>query len=184
MKNKIALTFLLLFAVGFCMAQDKVTDIGIEFQAYPTGLIPGLRLEHAFSEKNLGTLRLGYQLIDHRDQGKHDDETGTGFGGSIGFKHYLKPGYKGWSLGLRTDLWANRIDWLIIGDKPGNITGTTDILVLQPTLEAGWGLAFGKNFVFTPTAAFGFEINVKTEGQPTGEGAIVLLGLNLAYRMD
>jgi hypothetical protein len=56
-------------------------------------------------------------------------------------------------------------------------------LVLQPTLEAGWGFVVGEKIVFTPTVAFGFEINVKTEGEPTGEGAIVLLGINLAYRL-
>ena len=33
-------------------AQDRVFDLGFEFQAYPTGLIPGLRLESGFGEQH------------------------------------------------------------------------------------------------------------------------------------
>lgn len=185
MKDKLGFTFILLFYAGICLGQQRVTDIGLEFQAYPTGLIPGLHLEHGFSAKKVGTLRLGYQIIDHGSRGKHSVETGNGFGGSIGLKHYLKDDFKWLSFGIRTDIWANKIDWLTILDKqPAEIKGTTHILVLQLTVEAGWGFIFWEKIVFTPTVAFGFEINVKTEGEPTGEGAIVLLGVNLAYRIQ
>jgi hypothetical protein len=40
----------------------------------------------------------------------------------------------------------------------------------------------GDNWIFTPGIAFGVEINVKTEGEPVGEGAIILVGLMLGKR--
>lgn len=184
MKNKLCFTFILLLNLCFCFGQKEVFDFGLEVQVYPTGIIPGLHAEKSFTKKDLVTARLGYQITDHGDQGLHDDETGSGFGGSLGFKHYFAKYFSGPSLGLRTDVWANKIDWVTKLEAGGTTQGSSDIIVVQPTTEFGWAFLLGENFVFTPTAAFGFEINTKTKGEETGEGAIFLLGLNLAYRFQ
>lgn len=177
-----------IFAILFCFActgfaQTGPFDVNFEFQAYPAGLIPGLRLEKGFAQKNAASLRLGYQFIDHQDFGKHDDETGSGYGFTLGYKRYLKENFVGWFAGLRNDFWWNEIDWedAVLGPA-GLRIGTTDIFVVQPTVEAGYAFALGQNWVFSPALAFGFEVNVKTEGEPTGEGAIFLLGLNFGRR--
>lgn len=181
MKLKPAFTLALLFFSAVCIGQNKTFDLNVECQVYPTGIIPGLRLEHAFAQKNAVHLRLGYQIIDHRDLGKHDDETGSGYGLTVGYKRYFKQGFKGFSLALRNDIWFNDIDWV---NTSGILTtqGNTDVTVVQPTLEAGWLFVSGKKFIFSPTLAFGYEINVKTKGEPTGEGAILLMGLLFGYR--
>ena len=179
MKIKLAFTLGLLLFTLIGSGQNSILDVNFEFQAYPTGLIPGVRLEKSFAEKNAVHLRLGYQMIDHGDQGKHDDETGSGYGFTLGYKRYLKDGFKGLHLGIRSDVWFNTIDWVSI-EEPA--AGTTEIVVLQPTAEAGWLFNLGKNFILAPTLAFGFEINVKTKDQPTGEGTILLLGLQAGYR--
>ena len=57
-----------------CTAQ---TDIGIEIQAYPTGLIPGIRAEWGWGEQQSVHLRLGYNIVRHRDLGEHEDERGV-----------------------------------------------------------------------------------------------------------
>ena len=62
------------------------------------------------------------------------------------------------------------------------IGGTTNITVVQPTVEGGCALPVGENRFFSPTIAFGYEINVVTEGEPTGEGAILLLGFTFGRR--
>ncbi|MBI1225604.1 MAG: hypothetical protein GC192_10245 [Bacteroidetes bacterium] len=183
MKINHLFTFILLFAFICCNAQKKVFDIGIEAQIYPTGYIPGFYAEKSFSQRDLGTVRFGYQIIDHRDQGKHDSEKGSGYGGTLGYKHYFKKYFVGPSLSLRTDFWANKLDWTTNLEAGGEIKGKTDILVLQPTLEFGWAFAIGDNFALTPTVAYGFEKNIKTKGEPTGEGAIMLAGLKAAYRI-
>ncbi|KAA3631875.1 MAG: hypothetical protein DWQ02_15740 [Bacteroidetes bacterium] len=157
-------------------------DITFEFQAYPTGLIPGLRIEKGFGDKNAAHLRLAANLFDHRDLGVQDEERGNGFGFTVGYKRYFKSDFKGLSLGLRNDIWFNTVDW-VDNSSLGGITGTTKIVVVQPTAELGYLLEFGNNWVFTPALGFGYEINVKTDGVPTGEGAILLLGFSVGKRL-
>lgn len=180
---KKTLPLLLLLFAGFCQAQSGPFDVNFEFQAYPAGLIPGLRLEKGFAEKNVVSLRLGYQIIDHQDFGKHDDETGNGYGFTLGYRRFFKENYQGLTLGLRNDFWWNEIDWVTKADFGPDETGTTDIIVVQPTAELGYTMQFGESWVFTPTLSLGFEVNVKTEGEPTGEGTILLLGVIIGKRL-
>ena len=177
--KKLQLTFFLL--VAFVITSFGQLDLSFEFQAYPTGLIPGLRLEKSIGKKSAVNARVGYQFIDHRDLGVQDDETGNGYGFTLGYKYYFKEGFRGFSLGVRNDFWFNEIDW--VSDVNGiEASGTSNITVVQPTAEAGYLIPIGENWIFTPTIAFGVEINVKTDGEPVGEGAILLVGLNFGYR--
>ncbi len=58
---------------------------------------------------------------------------------------------------------------------------TSNITVIQPTIELGYLIK--KEFShITPTIAFGYEWNVKTNGEPTGEGAILLLRIQIGKR--
>lgn len=188
MKQKIKLRiFLLTLIVLVCsmpklFSQNNPFDINFEFQAYPTGLIPGIRLEKGMSEKSALHLRVGYNWVNHRDLGVQDDEKGDGFGFTLGWKRYFKDINGGLFLGARSDIWFNSIDWTNVDDIGVPESGTTDIIVVQPTLEGGY--LFVKNkFVFAPTVGFGYEINVKTSGKDVGEGAILLIGINIGYRI-
>ena len=175
----------LLFS-GLASAQSSIFDLNFEFQAYPTGLIPGLRLEKGFADQHAVHLRLGYNWIRHRDLGEHSDERGDGYGFTLGYKYYFREGFQGWQLGLRNDIWFNTLDWEDY-DIEGMLfdSGTTKITVVQPTAEAGYTFLLGDGgWTFTPTAAFGFEINVKTEGADVGQGAILLLGIKIGPRFD
>ena len=156
---------------------DGQSDISFEFQAYPTGLIPGLSIDKYLNGKMDVYFRGGYNWIRHRDLGKHEDERGSGIGVSVGFKRYFKEGRTGWKLGIKNDLWWNSIEW-----TEGSLKGMTDITVVQPTAELSY--VFRKsNFHFAPSIAFGYEVNVKTEGEETGEGAILLMGFQIGRRL-
>jgi len=186
-------TFLLLFIFNFSAAaqsddesavrNDKSFDVGLEVQIYPTGIIPGLHFEYGLSEKDGLLGRVGYNAVDHRDLGVQDDETGGGFGFSLGYRRYFKADRQGFFLGARTDLWFNRIDWRENPDLPIEVSGVTDVTVLQPTAEAGYVFNLKKEgWSFIPSIAFGAEINIQTAGRPVGEGAIVLVGFNFRRR--
>lgn len=181
LKQCLLLVFFLTF-ITISHAQDeskaasKGFDFGIELQAYPTGIIPGFRIERYINTKSSMNLRLGYQLIDHRDLGVQDNEEGSGFGASFAYRRFFKPDHKGLSLAIRTDVWFNIIDW-----ETGMQTGSTDITVLQPTLMGEYAFRTDSNFVITPSLSFGFEWNVATEGEPTGEGAILLIGCTFGF---
>ena len=174
--------FTLIFTFIGTTLMGQSTDISFEFQAYPTGLIPGLRLEKNFGEKHAAHVRVGYQWIRHRDLGEHEDERGNGYGFTFGYKRYFKELHQGFSIGIRNDIWFNSLDWKDNIDTPSEVSGTTDITVLQPTLELAYLMLADSGWFFTPAIAFGFEINVKTEGSDVGEGAILLLGLSAGKR--
>jgi len=158
-------------------------DIGLDFQAYPTGIIPGLKIEKLLGDKGAFGLRLGYQFIDHQDFGVQDNEIGTGYGFSLGYKHYFQAGHEGLSLGIKNDVWFNSIDWENVGPFGITFNGTSDIIVVQPTVELGYLFKFGDALVLTPSVAFGREFNVKTEGEEVGQGFIILGGLTLSLRI-
>ncbi len=182
------ITCLLLLSLFFTSlsAQDDSNhfrDIGLEIQQYPTGYLLGLRAEWELTPHHNITLRAGYNGLDHQDFGVHESEIGGGFGGTLGYRYYFKPNAQAFFLGARADLWQNEVDWKDNIGTPGALFGTTDVWVLQPTAIAGYLFLLQDHWVFTPTLAFGAEINIKTTGAPVGEGAIVLWGLQLAYRI-
>ncbi|MCF8238228.1 MAG: hypothetical protein K9I85_08745 [Saprospiraceae bacterium] len=151
-------------------------QIGVEFQAYPAGQIASLNYGCSLGTNGALEARIGYNFIDHRDQGVQDDEKGGGFGGSIGYT------YRIWNLlrlGARADVWWNTIDWKMDPGTPLEITGTTKVTVFQPTLTLDYPIPLG-NWVLIPRIAFGAEINVQTDGEKVGQGAILLGGVGFA----
>lgn len=165
-------------------AQNSSSSIGFEFQAYPTGLIPGLRFDYNFASRHSVHLRGGYNRVRHRDLGVQDNEEGDGFGGTLGYRYYLRKGWAGWFAGARCDVWRNQLDWQDKDDN-GVVTGsgTSKITVIQPTAEGGYLFLLGESpWFLAPSLAFGVEVNVKTEGAPMGEGTILLLGLCVGRR--
>ena len=162
---------------------NKSYDIGLEIQAYPTGVIPGLHFEYGLSDKNGLFARVGYNIVNHRDLGVQDNEKGGGFGFSVGYRRYFKADRQGFFLGARADLWFNKIDWKENPNLITEVQGRTEITVFQPTAEAGYVVDLKKgNWSFVPSIAFGAEINVKTSGRPVGEGAVLLLGFTFRKR--
>ncbi|MCB0643661.1 MAG: DUF3575 domain-containing protein [Phaeodactylibacter sp.] len=157
------------------------TDISLEFQVYPTGFLPGIRIDQNFGKHHALHLRGGLNLINHRDLGVQDDERGSGYGGTFGYRYYFPSDFQGWFLGLRADVWRNTIEWKNFSDLPG--AGTTRLWVLQPTLEGGYlFLLANQTWFISPSLGFGVEVNVVTEGAETGQGLILLLGCSSGIR--
>ncbi len=176
----ILLTFFLSYCHLFAQeAQSKYLSLGIEIQQYPTGFLFGARGEYGFKSHQSLDFRVGYNLVDHRDLGKHANEEGGGIGFTLGYRYYFQPQSTRFFLGARTDLWFNKIDWQ---DSP-SISGTTNIVVLQPTAIAGYLFLINEKWSITPTLAFGWEINIVENGEPVGQGSILLWGLNFNYRI-
>jgi len=195
MIKKYFIIFLSFSLATISFAQEEkikafsVVDSGIEFQIYPTGYLTGFRLETNLSNKEALNFRLGMNVFNHKDLPKragindHISETGSGYGFSLGYRRYFRQTVKNFFLGVRTDLWFNKVTW----KKETIITkneGVTNIVVLQPTIETGWLFELGKNknVTLSPNMAFGYEWNIYKDNEQTGNGFIILGGLSLGYR--
>ena len=189
-------TILLLFFLSVSSAVFSQKSIGFEVQAYPAGVVPGLRFDILITSNSVFTSRAGYNFTDRRDWGKHDNEEGGGPGFSIGLirKDVFTDDL---NLHIRSDLWFMNIDWeelryigcpegfnctQTLDAIPTLVTGTTNVTIFQPTIGLDYNFELNPNVLLRPSVSFGYEINVKTEGEDVGEGAILLLGLNLAYQ--
>lgn len=172
-----------LFGSFWAQAQDAsrgFKELGVTFQQYPTGSIPGLSFGWGLNEQQSLQLRAGYNIVYHGDAGVQAEENGGGLGGSVAWLRSFQSGHEGWYLGGRLDVWFNAIDWEN-GDLPSDFrSGTTQLVVLQPTAVVGHRLRLGGQFSLIPELALGVEINAITDGEPTGEGPILLAGITLA----
>ena len=156
------------------------TDISAQVQLYPTGIIPGLKIDKSIGAHSRLSLRLGANIFDHEDLGVQDEEVGEGFGFSVGYQYYPAENKIGLHLELKNDIWWNSVEWV---DNERSISGSTDIIVVQPTINLGYTFMLGSRVAISPSAGLGLEWNVKTEGEPTGEGPIGLVGLSAGIRI-
>ena len=173
---------LMIFIFKFSNSQVEVgfntTDIGAEFQWYPSGTITGLHL--AFNSKlhNSFVIRGGYNKIDRKDNGEKQNEKGSAWGGSLGYRYYFKPYPYKLFLGVRTDLWRMNIDW-----TEGPNYGLTKTWTIQPTFEIGYTFIINDQAFITPVISNGAEINIKTEGDKVGQGFITMIGISAGFRL-
>ncbi len=177
MKIKHCFTICLLYFSFHLAAQEPLFDLDLEAKAYPTGLIFNFRVE-GVKGRNAFHFGGGYNHIRHGDAGKHDDERGNGLGLAIGYKRYFNDFQNGFFIGQKNELWFSEIKWKNDIGLPSETSGKTEIMVFQPTAEAGWLFELGRRFIFAPIVAFGYEWNVRTKGSPTGEGPILLVGVH------
>ncbi len=179
-----------LFTAPSATAQVLPFSPLLEAQIYPAGgiLVGGARLGPL-------DVHAGWNRTRRGDFGEHDNERGGGPGigasiwrrGAPGAPGALSGllGVAGLHAGLRIDVWYLDIDWWdrvpggITGPPtPARRTGSTQITVFQPTVRLRFDLPGAP---LSLTAAVGAEINVTTDGEDVGDGAIGLLGLRWAF---
>jgi hypothetical protein len=156
-------------------APAAAAAIGVTLQAYPAGIQAQAEVVWPLQTHHSLFVRAGYNFTDRQDFGEHDNEEGGGPGATLGYRYTFRESGDGWFVGARTDLWLLDIDW----KDPGR-AGSTDVVVLQPTFEAGYRKVLQGGWSISPFLALGAEINVRTRGEDVGEGAIFLGGVSLA----
>jgi len=169
--------------LGLGLASCAARSAGPEVQAYPAGVIAGMHFQYPLGDQDSLTWRFAANITERGDFGEHDDESGSGFGGGIGWRRLLAdqgPG-DGWVLGARMDFWQLDVDW---EDRNPTARGNTETLVVQPTLEAGVQLPMNDKWSVQLMAALGVEINTGVDGEDIGEGAIFLLGATFLRRFN
>lgn len=172
----ISLLFGGLFSSGF--AQESRWSGGAEIRAYPAGLVPGVVLGYHLSPQTELALTAGANITDRRDWGEHENEEGRGFGGGLRYTYFFEDGISGWFTGVVADIWRLEIDW---EDDNETRSGVSNITVLQPTGRGGYRFNLNESISLDATAALGAEINISTDGEDVGQGAILLIGIQLTF---
>ncbi|MES2681927.1 MAG: hypothetical protein V4650_00265 [Pseudomonadota bacterium] len=165
--------WLALIAV-LCAAPLAQAAEGIaELRLYPAGGIASIGALWPQGRQNEVGVSVLYNRAERGDAGRHDEESGDGFGLGIEARRFKAAHRSAWFYGARIELFQLGIDWR----DAGRGQGRSDITVLQPTLRGGYRFA-GSGLELA--ASLGAEINLQTDGEAVGEGAIGLLGM--AYR--
>ncbi|MDP3857495.1 MAG: hypothetical protein Q8Q73_07020 [Stagnimonas sp.] len=148
-----------------------------ELRLYPVGKIVSAGLSWRFDAQTEWGASVLYNRARRGDAGRHEDESGDGFGLGVELSRFWKPAPQGWFYGARAELFALDIDWR----DPGR-DGDSSITVIQPTLRLGYRTRpFFRSLSAAVAANAGVEINVATRGEKVGEGAIGLLSFALSY---
>lgn len=160
-------------------------DVGAEVQFYPAGFITSARVMRGISPHGNFLFRLGHNFAQRQNFGEHESETGGGFGISIGYRYYFNPAPKGFFVAARTGLWLMNIEWKDAINTSLEKKGNTNILVVQPTLAAGYQyVTNSKKWALGASVAFGIEWNVVTNGEEVGQGGISILFVSLTRRLN
>ena len=177
-------TILLTFAFIFYSAQSqeeigyRTTDVGAQFQWYPSGTISSLHFAFNARMNHSILVQVGYNKANRKDNGEKDNEKGGGWGGGIGYRYYFKPYPHKFFIGAKTDIYRMNIDWV-----QGIQSGETKTWTLQPTIEIGYTFIINDQGFITPFIANGAEINLKTQGDKVGQGFITLIGISAGFRL-
>lgn len=190
LKNIIAFLVFCCF-YNICTAQqNKKKEAGSRILAgtevlwYPAGWIAGATAGYYVTPKHFISAGLGVDIANRKDFGKNDDEKGTGFGGSLGYRFVFTPDKSSFLLGTRIDLFSMKVKWKDNIGTPQVINGTTKITIFQPTANVGyWIKPKNSQFNFLFSAGGGAEINIKTNGREVGEGGIWLIGACVYYSL-
>ena len=161
------------------------SEIGIQVQVYPAGIIPTLNAVLPQSKSLSWNFRLGLNITDRKDFSPvNDHEEGKGYGGSIGLQKHFVLGKGEIRTGLSCDVWNMKIDWENNKDTPLITSGKSTTLVVQPWIHGGYFVRPNKSKL-SLGAGFGLgrEINVKTSGREVAQGWMGSLFFGVGYKL-
>jgi hypothetical protein len=158
---------------------------GVEVQWYPAGWLIGPVANYFISPKNILNFRAAINIADrHNWSGLNDDERGTGYGGSVGYRYLFTPAKNSFLIGARVDLFNTKIKWKNNIGTAQQTSGTTTTLVLQPSAELGYRIKLTNirwNILFA--GGIGEEINIRTKGRDVGQGGMWLLSISILHSL-
>jgi hypothetical protein len=158
---------------------------GVEVQWYPAGWLIGPVANYFISPKHILNFRAAINIADrHNWSGLNDDERGTGYGGSVGYRYLFTPAKNSFFIGARVDLFSTKIKWKNNIGTVQQTSGITTTLVLQPSAELGYRIMLTNsrwNILFA--GGIGEEINIRTKGRDVGQGGMWLLSVSILHSL-
>jgi hypothetical protein len=158
-------------------------NLGAEIQAYAAGASLGARADLYLGKHVNWNFRLSYHFLNRqRESDINIEEKGGGFGAALGYRYFLDK-REGIFFGGRADFRKMNIDW--VAESPFSILtyGTTEVSILQPTVEVGYQFKINKHWTIAPAISSGFNLNLITNGERVTGGFIAHIGVNAAFKL-
>lgn len=156
----------------------RTTDVGGAAQYQPDGLL--LHLHLAFNAKihNSIVFQAGYNKTKSGSP-LHDEEDGTGWGGSIGYRYYFDFLPRKFFLGFNVGAWKMDVKW-----SKTSGTGNSSFVFIQPAAELGYTFLFNDQFFITPyiTGSYQVKANSENDNIAYGSGFVPMAGLSMGWR--
>jgi len=157
----------------------RTIDAGAEYQYTKDGPVINLQLGFNAEEHHSVIIRGGYRKVSGQATAGHTDESGTGWGGSVGYRYHFSVIPKRFFIGARAELWNINVNWNTPEEK-----GTSRRLVLQPAIEAGYTFVINDYLFITPNVSASIQTTLQTKGEAVayGTGFMPMAGLSLGWR--
>jgi hypothetical protein len=167
-----------LFSQDYSTFGYRTTDIGGSFEWYPSGTVYGLHAAFNSRQHHSFHFKLGYNITNRKEGEVNDIEKGNGWGGTLGYRYYIRPFPHKFFIGARSDIWHKNIDW-----NKETQSGTSKTWTVVPAFEIGYTFWINDQAFLTPSISNGAEINLKTDGQKVGQGFITIIGISTGVRL-
>lgn len=156
----------------------KSSDVGAEIQWQQDGGLLSVQLAFNVKAHHTVIFRVGYNKIQ-TGSAIHNFENGDGWGGSLGYRYYIKDVPLKLFTGLRIDASKMNVHW----SNP-SFEGNTRLAFLQPTVEGGYTFLFNDKFFITPNFAIGYQIKIYSKGENIayGKGIVPQAGVSAGWR--
>ena len=163
-------------------AQDagyRTTDVGASFQYSPDFNTYSLHLAFNSEEYHSFILRGNYARSGSRKTDTHTSESGSGWGGYLGYRYHFSVIPKRAFLGLGLGIQSMKIDW-----STTLLEGTTNLMILQPTIEAGYTLVINDYMYITPSVSGIIQTKLNSKGANVdfGKGFAPAAGISIGWR--
>ena len=157
----------------------RTFDIGAEYQYVKDGPAFNLQLALNAEEHHSIVMRAGYMKAAGKTTATHNNEAGSGWGGSVGYRYYFSILPKRFFAGARAGLWNMNINWSV-----PEAEGVSKLLVLQPAFETGYTLLVNDMLFITPYISAGTQITLNAKGEKVsyGNGFVPMAGISVGWR--
>lgn len=161
----------------------RTTDVGGAYQYTPDYNAFSLHLGFNAEEFHSFIVRASYLKAGNQKTSLHNNESGSGWGAYFGYRYHFSVIPKRFFLGIGVGTQFMNVDW-VTAVAPNIGAGTTKLVILQPTIEAGYTLVINDYMYITPSVSGVLQSKLNSKGADVnyGSGFLPAAGISIGWR--
>jgi len=178
LKLVLPVLFFYLHATSQIDVGYRTTDIGIEYQHFNDGSFVGLhfaanaKIHHSFHTT------IGYYIAGNKPTASYYNDSKGGLGFNLGYRYYVKPRPDGLFIGIKTNLFINKI--MLNTQTP---EGPYTSMIFIPAVQTGFMLLINDAFFITPSIEGGFKTNLQNKLSADKGKGVFLAGISCGFKI-